>query len=102
MGHGDAIVLADAHFPAERLGQRVRTVVGVDVPTLARAICTVLPLDERGAAEGMADDGPDAALGGRLPIHAEMEAAVGLADRSLPLLGRDALYAGAAEAFAVV
>lgn len=102
MGHGDAIVLADAHFPAARLGRRVLAAAAADVPGLARAICTVLPLHEALAAEGMADDGPDAAPGGRLPLHAEMEAAIGIADGSLRLLGRDALYAAAGEAFAVV
>lgn len=101
MGHGDAIVLSDAHFPATRLGRRVLT-VPIDVPALAAAIVTVLPLDDRRPAEGMADDGPGAARGGRLPLHDAFEGAVGLAPGTLRLLARDALYAAATDAFAVV
>jgi L-fucose mutarotase len=102
MGHGDAILLADAHFPAERLSRRVLTAAGTDVPALAAAIGTVLPLEEAWPAAGMTDDGPDAAPGGRLPLHDDLEAAVGLAAGSLRLLKREELYAQAAEASAVV
>ncbi|RDV46071.1 transport protein RbsD/FucU [Leifsonia sp. ku-ls] len=102
MGHGDTLLLADAHFPAARLGRRVLAAAGVGVPALAAAIGTVLPLEEALPAAGMADDGPDAAPGGRLPIHDDLEAATGLAAGSLRLLGRDALYTHAADAFAVV
>ena len=41
MGHGDEIVLADAHFPAETLGKRVIRADGIRIPDLLRAI---LPL----------------------------------------------------------
>lgn len=102
MGHGDAIVLADAHFPAWRFGGRVLTVAGAGVPELTRAVCTVLPLDTAPAADGMADDGPSAAPGGRLAFHGDVEAAAGLPEGGLRLLGRAAFYAAAADAFAIL
>jgi len=51
MGHGDDLVLCDANFPAESVarttvyGRPVR-VAGADAPSAARAILSVLPLDE--------------------------------------------------------
>ncbi|HVC88731.1 MAG TPA: RbsD/FucU domain-containing protein [Gaiellaceae bacterium] len=51
MGHGDDLVLCDANFPAESVarttahGRPIR-LVGVDAPAAARAILSVLPLDE--------------------------------------------------------
>lgn len=102
MGHADAIAIADAHFPAAALGRRVLTEAGTDVPTLIRAVCTVLPLDTAPAMDGMADDAPDAAPGGRLSLHRSFESAAGDPEGGIRLLGRDAFYAGAASAFAVV
>lgn len=46
MGHGDEIVLADANFPAEALARRLVRVDGVDAPRMARAVLSVLPLDD--------------------------------------------------------
>ena len=43
MGHGDTIVFADAHFPAESLGPRV---VRADGLTIAPLLDAVLPLFE--------------------------------------------------------
>nr|WP_279581908.1 RbsD/FucU domain-containing protein [Fodinicola feengrottensis] len=45
MGHGDEIAVVDANFPAVTMGRRVVRLDGVDVPTAAEAVCTVLPLD---------------------------------------------------------
>ena len=45
MGHGDEVVIADANFPAHRIGQRVIRCDGHGVPALLDAILTVLPLD---------------------------------------------------------
>lgn len=102
LGHGDALVLADAHFPAYRLSGRVLAVTGVGVPELTRAVCTVLPLDTAPAVDGMADDGADAAAGGRLAFHGDVERAAGLPDGGLRLLDRVSFYAAAASAFAIV
>ena len=45
MGHGDEIVLADAHFPGETVGQRVLRADGLKIPELLDAILPLLELD---------------------------------------------------------
>lgn len=45
MGHGDEIVLADAHFPGESLGPQVIRCDGLRIPTLLDAILPLFPLD---------------------------------------------------------
>ncbi len=39
MGHGDEIVLADANFPAESMGQRVVRADGIGAAELLRGFC---------------------------------------------------------------
>ena len=46
MGHSDAVVVADAHFPAWALGARVIDLPGTTTPAVVAAIRTVLPLDD--------------------------------------------------------
>jgi len=46
MGHGDEIVLADAHFPGDTYGQRVIRADGHKVPDLFDAILPLFVLDE--------------------------------------------------------
>lgn len=46
MGHGDEIVLSDAHFPAYAAGVPVLQAAGVDVPQLLDAILDVWQLDQ--------------------------------------------------------
>jgi L-fucose mutarotase len=48
MGHGDEIVLADAHFPGETFGKRVIRADGLSVPALIDAILPVFELDGYG------------------------------------------------------
>lgn len=45
MGHGDEIVLADAHFPGHTIGVRVLRADGVTISTLLDAIIPVFELD---------------------------------------------------------
>jgi L-fucose mutarotase len=45
MGHGDEILLADAHFPGERIGRRVIRADGLKIPALLEGILPLLPLD---------------------------------------------------------
>lgn len=45
MGHGDEILLADAHFPGDSFGQRVIRADGLGIPQLLEAILPLLPLD---------------------------------------------------------
>ena len=46
MGHGDEIVLADAHFPAMNLGPQVVRADGVAALGLLEAILRLIPLDQ--------------------------------------------------------
>ena len=45
MGHGDELVLADAHFPSESMGRRVVRADGLRIPDLLNAILPLLALD---------------------------------------------------------
>ncbi|MBG77238.1 MAG: L-fucose mutarotase [Alphaproteobacteria bacterium MarineAlpha5_Bin12] len=45
MGHGDTIVLADANFPSSSLSKKLIRLDGVDIPSAAKAILSVFPLD---------------------------------------------------------
>ncbi len=45
MGHGDEIVLSDAHFPAHTFGQRVIHADGLRIPPLLDAIIPLFELD---------------------------------------------------------
>jgi L-fucose mutarotase len=45
MGHGDEIVLADAHFPGETLGRRVIRADGLRVADLLDAVLPLFELD---------------------------------------------------------
>lgn len=46
MGHGDEIVLADAHFPGESLNPRVLRADGLLIPDLLRAIMPLFQPDQ--------------------------------------------------------
>lgn len=46
MGHGDEIVLADAHFPAHSVGQRVVRADGIGAVPLLEGILKLIPLDQ--------------------------------------------------------
>lgn len=45
MGHGDEIVIGDANFPAEAIGERVIRADGLKGPDLLEAILKLIPLD---------------------------------------------------------
>ncbi len=45
MGHGDEIVLADAHFPGESLNARIVRADGLRIPDLLAAILPLFELD---------------------------------------------------------
>jgi L-fucose mutarotase len=46
MGHGDEIVLADAHFPGETFNSRVLRADGLRIPSLLEAILPLFELDQ--------------------------------------------------------
>ncbi len=45
MGHGDEIVVVDAHFPGAAIARRLIRMDGVDATRVIRAIASVMPLD---------------------------------------------------------
>ncbi|MCB0799977.1 MAG: fucose isomerase, partial [Bacteroidales bacterium] len=45
MGHGDELVLADAHFPGESIGKRVVRADGLRIAELLGAIMQLFELD---------------------------------------------------------
>jgi L-fucose mutarotase len=49
MGHGDEILLADAHFPGHTLGQRTLRADGLTVPQMLDAILPLFELDKSSA-----------------------------------------------------
>ena len=109
MGHGDDLALVDRNFPAAEVASRTVTgrlvrLAGVDAPTAARAIFSLLPID------GFVEDPlrrmevvgePDTVL----EVHQQVLVAARAAEgRELPLasIERHAFYAAAREAFAVI
>lgn len=104
MGHGDEIVLADAHFPGESVGRRVLRADGVDVAPLLDAILPLFVLDSYVEAPlammaAVAGDELDPA------VEAAYRAAVDRHQPGAPAIERIerfAFYERAREAFAVV
>jgi L-fucose mutarotase len=97
MGHSDAVIVADAHFPAERLANRLLTLPGLTTPDVLRAIRSVIPLDDAPALDLMTS-----ADGTRLPVQDELIDAAGATGRDVQFLGRLEFYDAAAEAFLIV
>jgi L-fucose mutarotase len=97
MGHSDAVVLADAHFPAERLAHRLLTLPGLTTPELLGAVRTVLPLDDAPALDLMAS-----AEGARLPVQDELVIAAGAPQDAVRFIDRHAFYEVAATAYLIV
>jgi L-fucose mutarotase len=104
MGHGDEIVLADAHFPGESINARVLRADGIAVDALLGAILPLFELDSyvpdplvmMAAVEG---DQLDPRVGER--YNRAIQSATG----SLPeivRIDRFAFYERAREAFAVI
>ena len=97
MGHSDSVVLADAHFPAERLASRALTFPGVGTPELLAAICTVVPLDDAPSLDLMAT--PD---GSTLPVQRDLVAAAGAPAEAVRALDRHRFYDEAAAGYLIV
>ena len=97
MGHSDAVVLADAHFPADRLADRLAVIPGVTTPDLLRAVCSVVPLDDAPSVDLMAS-----ADGEVLPVQRELLSVAGLEHDQARFLDRQAFYDAADAAYLVV
>jgi len=97
MGHSDAVVLADAHFPADRLASRLLTFPGLTTPDVLAAIRTVIPLDDAPGVDLMMS-----ADGTRLPVQEELIAAARATEEDVRSVDRHAFYDVAAEAYVIV
>jgi L-fucose mutarotase len=93
MGHSDAVVLADAHFPADRLARRLLIFPGLSTPDVLAAVRSVVPpsLDLMTSADGT-----------RLPVQDELVAAAGATEQDVRFVGRHDFYDVAAEAYLIV
>lgn len=109
MGHGDEIVIADANFPAAATAAHCvvadpLVLPGLDAPEAARLICALMPLDafvDHAALRMEIDGAPDEMGTVHSDTWAVLEAAKP-ADAQLGSLERQAFYARAKTAFAVV
>lgn len=104
MGHGDELVLADAHFPGESLGKRVIRADGLRISDLLEAILPLLELDSYVPhpvimMEPVAGDHTDP------QVEASYRKSIMLTNPGLPpikRIDRYAFYDRAKNAFAVV
>jgi L-fucose mutarotase len=97
MGHGDAVAITDAHFPAARVARRLIDMPAVGTPELLRAVRTVLPLDDSPAVDQMMS-----ADGQTLRVQRELADAAGVRLEDVRFLERFAFYEAAEAAFVVV
>ena len=104
MGHGDAIAIVDANFPAATTGKRVIAVAGAGAHEVLAAVLDVMPLDALAspAAFTMTVVGEADALPEPVADFAAVMADHDLADIEIGQLERQAFYDRAREAFAVV
>jgi L-fucose mutarotase len=104
MGHGDVLAIVDRNFPAASTARRLVRLPGVDVPTAARAIFSVLPVDTfvEPAVLRMGAVGDEATV---QEVHADLQAVVDAAEqRPVPSAAVDRFdfYARATRAYLVV
>ncbi|UWF77340.1 MULTISPECIES: RbsD/FucU family protein [Microbacterium] len=97
MGHSDAVVVADAHFPAWALGTRVIDLPGTTTPEVVAAIRTVLPLDDAPAMDLM-----ESADGEVLEVQRELMDAAGTEVGTTRFVERFAYYDVAKGAYLMV
>lgn len=97
MGHSDSVVVADAHFPAWALGERVIDLPGTTTPEVVAAIRTVLPLDDAPGIDLMTS-----ADGEVLDVQRELMAAAGTDAATTGFVERFAYYDVAKGAYLMV
>lgn len=98
MGHGDVLLIADAHYPARSMGAPVLE-VATSTPELVRAVRTVLPIDMY--------EGPSALLmtpepGVGVEVQAELRASAAVREDRIGSLDRFAFYEAGRSAVAVL
>ena len=102
MGHGDEIVIADANFPSTTLARKLVRADGIDAVRMARAILSLMPLDDFAPASfrmAVVDHPAEVP-----PIAMEFQALLKGAsdDRPIEAIERHAFYERARNAFAIV
>lgn len=109
MGHGDDLVICDVNHPAATIAAettygRLVDMAGCDIPTAARAILTLMPLDTfvpAPVSRMQVVGNPD----GVVPIFARMQAVVDQAEGravQVQALERFAFYEAAKRSFAII
>jgi L-fucose mutarotase len=109
MGHGDDLVICDVNHPAATIAAdttygRLVDMAGCDIPTAARAILTLMPLDTfvRAPVARMQVVGDAAA---EIPVFGRMKAVIDAAEGravQMQALERFAFYDAAKRAFAII
>lgn len=97
MGHSDAVVVADAHFPAAALGRHVIDLPGTSTPDVLAAIRTVVPIDDAPALDLMAS-----ADGAVLEVQRELMAAAGTTEKTTRFVDRFDYYDASRQAYLIV
>lgn len=97
MGHSDAVVVADAHFPAASVARRLVTLPGTSTPEVLAAVRTVIPLDDAPSLDLMTS-----ATGEILDIQHELMEAAGTSAETTRFVDRFDYYDLARGAFVVI
>lgn len=109
MGHGDDLVICDVNHPAATIAAettygRLVDMAGCDIPTAARAILSLMPLDTfvpAPVSQMQVVGNPE----GVVPIFARMQAVVDAAEGravQVQALERFAFYEAAKRSFAII
>jgi L-fucose mutarotase len=109
MGHGDDLVICDVNHPAATIAAettygRLIEMAGCDLPTAARAILSLMPLDTfvpAPVSRMQVVGNPEA----QVPIFARMQSVIDAAEgRAIQMqaLERFAFYAAAKQSFAII
>jgi len=100
MGHGDELILADAHFPGHSINGRVLRADGIDIASLLRGILPLFELDQY--AEPLIMMAP--VEGDQLDpaVERRYQGALGRSGQPMARIDRFAFYDRARSAFAVV
>lgn len=98
MGHGDGVVIADAHFTAAKLARKhLIDLPGLTSPRVLQAIRSVIVPDTYGPTLDLMES-PD----GLLPVQTELIAAADLQGAEHRMVERFAFYDLAAEAELII
>ena len=97
MGHSDAVIVADAHFPAYALARHVISLPGTTSPEVLAAIRSVVPLDDAPALDIMRS-----ASGDVLDVQRELMAAAGTDEDTTRFVDRFDFYDESPKAYLIV